>query len=240
MRKISFIMGMPISIDVADSKNEAAIEAAFTRLREIDEIFSTYKPNSEISRFQNDIIRESDLSQDVRTTKKAIESFERITDGYFTAYFNGVYDPTGYIKGWAIAEAATILKKGGITTYLINAAGDIAAASGGQKTWHIALQNPFKQRQSLGTISFQNGAIATSGTYERGGHIINPHTGKPANDLVSATIYGPDIITADVFATACIAMGAEKAIDFIEKQTGYEALLIDVSGGAVASQGFAR
>lgn len=240
MRKVDFIMGIPISIDTADSENEAAINDAFRRLREIDETFSTYKPGSEISRFQKGEISESNLSNDVRSTKKAIEAFEKTTNGYFSAYFNGAYDPTGYIKGWAIAEAAKVLRARGVSTYLINAAGDITTASEGQKTWHIALQDPFNRQASLGTISLKNGSIATSGTYERGNHIIDPHTHKPAELLRSVTVYGPDIITADVFATTCIAMGAKKALGFINKQPGYEALLIDNEGRTTASRGFAR
>lgn len=239
MRKVAFIMGIPISIDTADSKNEAAIEDVFGRLHEIDETFSTYKTNSEISRFQRGELDESALSEDVRTTKKAIETFGSITKGYFSAYFDGAYDPTGYIKGWAIAEAAKVLRTAGVRTYLINAAGDIAAASDGQKTWSIALQDPFKRHSSLGIITLKNGAIATSGTYERGNHIINPLTGKPTQTLVSAAVYGPDIITSDVFATTCIAMGPKKALDFINTQPGYEAFLIDTHGLTMASQGFA-
>lgn len=239
MRKVAFIMGIPISIDIADSNDETAIEHAFNRLRDIDETFSTYKPTSEISRYQKGLIQETDLSKDVRITKKAIESFEKMTDGYFSAYFNGTYDPTGYIKGWAIEEAAHELRAAGTTTYLINAAGDIAAASEGQKTWRIALQDPFRRQESLGTIVLTNGAVATSGTYERGSHIINPHTGKLADYLVSATVYGPNIITADVFATTCIAMGTAKALDFIAHHPNYETLLIDANGSVKTSQGFA-
>lgn len=238
MRKVAFIMGIPISIDIANAENESAIEDAFDRLREIDETFSTYKPSSEISRFQRGLIRESNLSRDVRTTKKAIELFEKMTDGYFSAYFDGLYDPTGYIKGWAIRQAADVLQANGVTTYLINAAGDILASSDSQKDWNIGLQNPFSRQESLGIVSLKNGAVATSGTYERGNHIIDPYTGKAAHSLISATVCGPDIITADVFATTCIAMGAKKALDFINGQAGYEALLIDTAGVTMTSRDF--
>lgn len=232
-------MGIPISIDAPSLHDQAPIAAVQKRLQEIDEMFSTYKPQSEISRYQRGELREDQLNSDVRITKKAVERFEKLTNGYFSATYNGAYDPTGYIKGWAIAEAGKILEGFGITTYLINAAGDIQAASSDSTVWRIGIQNPLSQQSTLGTIALTNGAIATSGTYERGAHIIDPHTHRPAQSLISATVHGPDIIMADVLATTCIAMGSKKAIAFMNTQPNYESLLIDTHGAAHTSRHFA-
>jgi thiamine biosynthesis lipoprotein len=238
MRQVEHIMGIPISIDIPDTTDDAIFNAAFSRLHTIDQVFSTYKPESEISRYRRGELHDQELSSEVRRVKQACQDFENKTAGYFSAYYDGTFDPTGYVKGWAIREAVDILEKHGIHTYLVNAAGDILAASSDEKTWNIALQDPFKRTGSLGTISLKNGAIATSGTYERGNHIINPRTRRVASSTVSATVYGTDIITADVFATTCIAMDAAQAIDFINLQSGYEALLIDSHGLTLASQNF--
>jgi thiamine biosynthesis lipoprotein len=238
MRRIAFIMGIPISIDVPEVTDDIAISAAFERLRTIDVMFSTYKQGSDVSRYQRGELARVDFSDDMQKVWHATNLFKRLTDGYFSAYYGGSYDPTGYVKSWAIQEAGSILEAAGITTYLINAAGDILGASAGKKTWNIALQDPFSRQQSLGTLTLTNGAVATSGTYERGQHITDPHTKQASTSLVSATVYGKNIITADVFATTCIAMGSEKAIDFMNAQKGYEALLIDSHGFVFATNGF--
>ena len=69
-------------------------------------------------------------------------------------------------------------------------------------------------------------AVATSGTYEKGQHILDPRSGKPANAWLSFTVVGPDILQADVFATACFAMGIA-GLDFVSRAAGYEAYGID-------------
>jgi len=233
-------MGIPISIDAPDTTDMSLFEAIFARLREIDEVFSTYKPESEVSRYRRGELHDEQLSSEVRHIKQACKDFENRTAGYFSAYYDGSFDPTGYVKGWAIREAGKILEQRGVRTYLINAAGDILAASIGEKTWNITLQDPFNRQASLGTIGLKNGAIATSGTYERGNHILNPHTEQPTSSVISATVYGRDIITADVFATTCVAMEADKAIDFINQREGYEALLIDAHGLVFVSKNFSN
>lgn len=238
MRQVEHIMGIPISIDTPNNADAAIFETAFSRLRTIDQVFSTYKPESEVSRYRRGELHDQELRSEVRYIKQACQDFENKTAGYFSAYYDGIFDPTGYVKGWAIREAGDILEKHGVRTYLINAAGDILAASSGEKTWNIALQDPFKRANSLGTVGLKNGAIATSGTYERGTHILDPHTKQVTGHTVSATVYGKDIIAADVFATTCVAMQADQAIDFINLQDGYEALLIDSHGLAFASKNF--
>jgi thiamine biosynthesis lipoprotein len=100
------------------------------------------------------------------------------------------------------------------------------ARSGGSKQWHIGIQDPRDKTKILNKLSIGSGAVATSGSYERGAHIINPKTGQPADELLSVSVIGPDIIKADVLATAAFAMGA-RGLDFIRLQDGYEALVIN-------------
>ena len=235
MRRVANIMGIPISIDIPNCQNPELFEMAFTRLHAIDDKFSTYKPGSALNSYRRG---QAGLDKEMQRIKKACDAYEGLTNGYFSAYYNGTFDPTGYVKGWSIQEVGDLLKARGITTFLINAAGDIMAASSGKKTWNISLQDPFSRSKTLGAVTLTNGTIATSGTYERGQHIIDPHTKKTAATLVSASVYGKEIITADVLATACIAMGSDKAIDFMNSQDGYEALVIDTHGFVLASHGF--
>ena len=227
MRHVLFSMGMPISIDIPECKDKALFDSLEKRFHDIDARFSTYKEGSEVCRFQRGEIAQDNLSDEFQLVKAACAHYEQLTDGYFSAYYKkGLYDPTGFVKGWAIHEVGLLIKKAGYGTYLINAAGDIEAASNGDKTWHIGIQHPSDRTQTIGTITLRNGAVATSGIYERGTHIFDPHTHVAQTDIVSATTWGKDVIAADAFATAAIAMGITKALPFI-KEHGYNAILID-------------
>ena len=238
MRRVAHIMGMPISIDIPAAANEQPFEAAFAALRSIDERYSPYKPASEYSRYAQGKLTETDLSDEMQQVKQACETWQTATDDYFSAYFNGKFDPTGYVKGWAIQQAADALEALGYTTYLINASGDILARSTTDHTWRIALQHPRDKQSSFGTISARNLAVATSGSYERGQHILDPHTKQPATSVLSCTVIGPDIIAADVYATALCAMGIPKGLDFINRQPSYEALLVAPDLQAFPSEHF--
>jgi thiamine biosynthesis lipoprotein len=229
MRRVEQIMGLPISIDIPGDDTAQAFSWAFARLRQIDNKFSTYKPNSEVSRFVRQELTEADLSPELKNIIRACRAAEKKTDGYFSAWAAGGFDPSGYVKGWAIAEAGEIIEKKGYKTYCIGAGGDILARSDGSKEWAIGIQDPTDKAKILNKLSISNGAVATSGSYERGAHIINPKTKKPAEELLSVTITGPDIIWADVLATAIFAMGKQKGSEFIKSQPGYQAFIIPVT-----------
>jgi thiamine biosynthesis lipoprotein len=115
-------MGMPISIDIPDCKDEAVFDAAFGRLSRIDDRFSTYKPESEVSRFAAGKIAEADLSDELKEVINACREAELETGGYFSAWAAGAFDPSGYVKGWAVAEAGKAIEKHGYITYCIGAA----------------------------------------------------------------------------------------------------------------------
>jgi thiamine biosynthesis lipoprotein len=225
MRRVEQIMGMPITVDIADCRRREVLDKVFDRFRQIDAGFSTYKPESEVSRYRNGEIAESELSAELKGVIAACKKAESRTEGYFSAWAAGTFDPSGYVKGWAIAEAGEIIEGHGYRTYCINAAGDILARSAGARKWEIGIQDPAEPSKILNKLSISNEAVATSGSYERGQHIYNPKTGKPAGELLSVSVRGPDIIWADVLATALFAMGG-KAESFIKTQPGYGALLV--------------
>lgn len=238
MRRVVQIMGMPVSVDVPAARTGEVFERVFALLRDIDARFSTYKPGSEVSLLQAGTLGEQDMSGQLRRVLADCTHFEKLTSGAFSARFAGRLDPTGYVKGWAIAQAGKLLEESGFGTYLINIAGDMLARSDGPKIWRVALQHPLEQDAAFGMLAFRNGAVATSGTYARGPHIIDPHTGRPAKTWLTVTVTGPDIAAADVFATAVCAMG-EAGPAFIEAQPGYEALFVRPALEAVLTSGFA-
>jgi thiamine biosynthesis lipoprotein len=225
MRKVELIMGMPITLDIPDCNDNDVFDAVFNRLREIDRQYSPYKKDSELTRYQNGELKEKEISAEFKNIIKACQEAERITDGYFSAYFNGKFDPTGYVKGWAGAEAGKVIEKAGYKTYCIGAGGDILARSNSDKVWSIGIQDPKNKSSIIESIADKNVAVATSGNYERGKHIINPKTGKYAGKLLSVSVIGPDIITADVLATAIFARESD-ASSFSKLMVNYKALLI--------------
>jgi thiamine biosynthesis lipoprotein len=234
MRKVEQIMGLPISVDIPGCSDENAFYEVFEKLKGIDRQFSTYKKDSELSKFQRGEIKEEDLSTDFKQIIYACKEASKLTGGYFSAYYLDKFDPTGYVKGWAIARAAEVIEASGIETYCIGAGGDIFAQSNSRKIWNIGVQDPKYKKEIIGKISSKNLAAATSGNYERGNHIVNPKTGEVADDLLSVTVVGPKIITADIFATAIFAEGASGLI-LAEETEDYEAMAIAKNGGIFMS-----
>jgi len=218
-------MGTAVSLDIPGCKAAKVFEAVFERLRQIDKKFSTYKSDSEVSRFARGLLTEAKLSAEVKQIVGACRQAEQWTDGYFSAWAGGDFQPSGYVKGWAIAEAGKVIEKQGHKTYCLGIGGDILARSAGDKVWNIGIQDPKDKSKILNKLSISSGAVATSGNYERGAHIINPKTGQPANELLSVTVNGPDIIKADILATAAFAAG-EGAANLLKKFPDYKSLII--------------
>jgi thiamine biosynthesis lipoprotein len=118
-------------------------------------------------------------------------------------------DPTGLVKGWAAQRAAAELQSAGITSAMINAAGDIVAWGQPEpgRPWLVGVRDP-RRPERLAYIVPVEGAIATSAHYERPGQVLNPRDGTPALGLRSATVVGADLAMADALATGLLAAGA--------------------------------
>ena len=221
MRRVAQRMGMPITVDVPSCKDRIVFDKIFDLFKEIDAKFSPYKNDSELSRYNNGELTKNELSREMKSVIAACEKYKLETNGYFDAWYKD-FDPSGYVKGWAIKKGGDLIKRLGYETYCISAGGDILAASAGEKVWNIGIQDPKNKLDVLKILQISDGAVATSGSYERGEHIINPKTGIPATDLVSITVVGPNIISADVYATAAFAMG-ESGVKFVNEHKGFMA-----------------
>ena len=232
-------MRLPISVDIPDAIDEKPFANVFALLRRIDRRFSPFKKTSELSRIQTGMVPKQAISAEMREVMDACDGLRAQTGGYFSAYFSGRFDPTGYVKGWAVRRASELLEAAGIGTYLINAGGDVLARSNSARVWRIGLQHPIHPGSIAGTVTAGNLAVATSGSYARGQHIIDPVAGRAASGVLSATVVGPDIAIADAFATAVCAMG-KGGVGFIEQQPGYELFLVESDLTAHMSSGFAK
>jgi thiamine biosynthesis lipoprotein len=224
--RVEHIMGMPIGIDVRDAVvQEGALDAAFAVMRRADELFSTYRPDSEISRVNAGELRMDDCSADVQHVLAECERFRRRTDGYFDARAAGTLDPSGLVKGWAVERARETLVRAGVRHGCINAAGDVRVWGGRSDgaPWHVGIRDPLHADRISAVTAVHDGAVATSGAYERGDHVFDPHTGRPARGVLSVTVTGPDLATADAYATALFALGSGEA-DWFSREPGYAAM----------------
>ncbi len=242
MKQLQLLMGMPITVEVVDpSVTEADIDKVFAYFRAVDDIFSTYKEHSEISKINRGELCAEEYSDEMKTILALSEQTKQETQGYFDIQHNGIADPSGIVKGWAIFQAATMLKKAGCTNFYIDAGGDIQVS--GKKDgnpWRIGIRNPFNRKEIVKVLAVMDKGIATSGTAIRGQHIYDPHLlHTPLQDIVSLTIIGPNVYEADRFATASFAMG-KRGINFIEQLPGFEGYMIDASARATFTSGFER
>ena len=242
-------MGTAIVIDVRDpyadtDTRERAIEAAFEQLRGVDRRFSTYKADSEVSRLNAGELAVSQVSPELSWVLAACEDARGLSDGYFDIRGHrrdGTLDPSGLVKGWSIEGAARILEAAGVVNYSINAAGDVLTRGEPEPgtPWRIGIRNPWDPGTTVAVLGARDLAIATSGAYERGEHVIVPHTGRAPDGIASMTVTGPSLTWADAWATAAFAMGV-RGVDWVARELdGYEACAVSADRHLVMSAGFA-
>lgn len=206
-------MGTVFSFDVHESGvPDDALDAAVALLHRIDATFSTYRADSVINQLDRGEVTLDAAPADVRFVLSACALWSTRTRGWFSAYPAGRLDPSGYVKGWAIEQTSELLRAAGSTSHCINGGGDVQcvgdAAPG--RPWRVGITNPRDPTALVTVISGTGLAVATSGSAERGTHILNPFTGQPPVDpLLSLTISGASLIECDVYATAGFAMGAD-------------------------------
>lgn len=236
-------MGMPITIEIVDTNvTNFQINSVFNYFTYVDKKFSTYKPDSEISLINQGKIKRKHYSQDMKQIFNLALKTKKQTQGYFDIKRDQGYDPSGIVKGWAILQASKLLQRNGFKNFYINAGGDIQSLgkNNNNQPWSVGIQHPFNPREIIKVIFPKNHGVATSGTYERGQHILNPLTNHQLqSDIISLTIIGPDIFEADRFATAAFAMG-QAGISFIESLPNLEGYMINRRGIATFTSGFEK
>lgn len=213
------VMGMPVSIHVRASEPTrpdiaAAVERAFAHLRRVDEVFSIWRADSDLLRLQHGEVEAADEGTHPwlgEVVELCLEAEDR-TDGLFSAWRSRpggrtTFDPTGIVKGWAVVGAAAHLEVVEEITWCLGAGGDIAVGAGRglhgvDPVWQIGIEDPGDRRQVADVVTLSRGGIATSGAAARGAHVTDPRTGEGIERAGSATVVGPDLMWADVWATA--------------------------------------
>lgn len=236
------IMGMPVTVDVVDeTAKEENLTEIFEYFEKVDKKFSTYKADSEITKINKGLLGRDNFSAEMAEIFRLSEQTKQQTRGYFDIEMaKNIYDPSGLVKGWAIFNAANLLARRGFANFYVEAGGDIQAVGHNQagEKWKVGIRNPFNKSEIVKVVYLSDRGMATSGSYERGAHIYNPHQPqKKISDIVSLTVIGPNIYEADRFATAAFAMGQD-GINFIEKLAGLEGYIINKDGIASQTSGF--
>jgi FAD:protein FMN transferase len=244
------VMGLPVSIHlrgaaVRDGWLAEAVAAIYDELRAVEALFSTYRADSEVSRVNRGEIRLADAHPMLREVAVLCEEATARTDGCFDARLPSPHggtwwDPSGVVKGWATERAASHLARVVGHDVSVNAGGDVALAVGRADStpWRVGIDDPDRPGEMLAVLRLTTGGVATSGTAARGLHIHDPRTGRPADALHAATVVGPSLLWADVYATAAVVRGPAAA-GWLSGVEGYDALLVSPSGAVATTTGWA-
>lgn len=232
-------MGTVITVDVRDADlTESAMDAVFAWFHDVDETFSTFRTDSEISRLSRGELREHECSSDVREVLALCEEVRLRSKGSFETRRAGRIDPLGLVKGWSAERAATMLEAAGARNFFINAGGDVIVRGRPEpgRAWRLGIRHPEQADRVAAVLAIRDVAVATSGAYERGEHIIDPRSGSPPSGLLSMTVVGPSLTFADAYSTAAFVMG-ERGAAWVAGIDGYDALAITTQRRTVWTAG---
>jgi thiamine biosynthesis lipoprotein len=253
IRRAEEIWGTVISLDVRDEVSDDAVDACYAWFRRVDDIFSTWRADTEIMRIGVGRLAVADASPEVREVLDACEQMRLESNGAFDIRAGGhsraqwrpglaPLDPSGFVKGWALGRAADLLDAAGSRCFSINAGGDVFARGvpAGSRGWRVGVQHPWERDRVAAVVEIGDRAVATSGRYERGDHVLVPATGRPATGLASVTVVGPDPGVADAYATAAVVLGPAEGMRWLATRVGYEGFGITDSRASLLTPGFDR
>jgi thiamine biosynthesis lipoprotein len=221
---------------VSDADLNLAMKQITDFCEDVDRDFSTYKEDSWVTRLRLGKVAIEDCPTDVIEVWDFCAQAKWLSDGAFDPWaVKGGFDPSGLVKGWAADKCADILVAEGVPHVQINAAGDLALRGGWFdsaaeeiKPWSIGVVNPENRMEVVKVYEITDGAIATSGTYERGAHIRDPHTGMIAIGAASATVVGAAGWLCDAMATAVMVGGTDSARWFGQPELqGYQVFAVN-------------
>jgi FAD:protein FMN transferase len=234
-RHIEHCMGTVFSFDLEDTLPSTVLGDALSWLHRMDAVFSPYRHDSDISRLNRDELTITGCAPEVPEILELCRNLTATTGGYFDARVTGVLDPCGVVKGWAIEQLHQRFRDAGSSRHCINGGGDIrcyalpSESNGSMRPWRLGVSDPQHLLHLVTVVEGDDFALATSGSAERGNHILNPYTRRPPEELLSISVTGPDLTRVDAYATAAYAMG-DTARDWIEGLDGIEAFAVRADG----------
>jgi thiamine biosynthesis lipoprotein len=250
--RVEEIWGTAIGVDVRDRLPARTLDDVFAWFLRVDQLFSTWRDDSEICRLARQELRLDDTSAEVRDVLSLCDAVKNRSRGAFDVSFAAdprveprpglaAIDPSGLVKGWALERAAEIICAVGGHNFAINAGGDVLIRghpAPGAK-WRVGIQHPWLRTSVAEVVEGTDLAVATSGRYERGEHIVSPFTGSHPAGLMSVTVVGSDLALADGYATAAVVLGRE-GMDWITTVPDVDALGITDDQQVITTEGFDR
>jgi thiamine biosynthesis lipoprotein len=241
-----------ITVDLRDPVAPTVLDEVFRWFHRVDELFSTWRDDSEITRLGRGTLRLGDVSPEVREVLDLCEQMRAHTWGAFDVNVGGdprvtpreglgPIDPSGLVKGWALDRAGAMLRDASAANFAINAGGDVLVA--GQpdpgEPWRIGIQHPSQRDKVACVVLLTDAGVATSGRYERGDHVIDPRTGQPAVALTAVSVVAHDLAIADGCATGILALG-EESRSWLGEHPDHAVLTIAGDGVVTSSPAFDR
>ena len=216
------------------------------RLQRIDQIASTWKADSEISRYNRAVSKDGfQLSDELREIITLSEQLKVSTGGAFDIHHQGEeIDVSAIAKGYAVDRIAEYLHGDlDIQDFLVEIGGEVKARGNNAKAklWKVAIYIPPSHAHIVGPrVTLNDTSIATSGLYFKGNHIKNAETGHAlGHDLLSCSVIHPSNATADALATALYVMGAEAGLAWANENE-VKAIFIKNDGTVMESTKFRR
>ena len=221
MRRVEHHMGTAISLQTASAPADAA-DRFFAEIGLLEAKFSRFRHDSEVMRLERGELALDDASPQVREVLVRCEALRSSTGGAFDhrpiVDRHELLDPNAFAKGWIIEQAVLHLQFAGVSSYFVNAGGDVVVGTPppGRTSWHVGITHPGDRAAVFATVDLAGAAVATSGRYERGNHIrCTTHPGQHplaatvanGDELASVSVVGPELATADALATAVFASG---------------------------------
>ncbi|XUL91905.1 FAD:protein FMN transferase [Streptomyces galilaeus] len=239
MNRVEHVMGFPVSLRIDDegggSRMDQTADVLFAWLREVDVRFSPFRADSEVCRYDRGELRLPQLSADLTEVLDLCEQYRLATGGAFDVRLPGrPLDPCAVVKGWSVQRAAELLTAAGARRFILNAGGDVVVSGG---PWRVGVRHPEHADQLCTVLELTDGAVATSACYERGDHIVDGRTGRPATGLLSLSVVAASLTEADATATAAFAMGPE-GVDWAAARPGCEVFAVDAERRVRRTPGF--
>jgi thiamine biosynthesis lipoprotein len=242
--QVEHVMGTAVSMtldcgSVPERDIRQAVDDACRLLHALDDTFSTWRTDSPMSKLRRGEVGLADVPPEVPLVLELCAEARDLSGGWFDPWaMPGGVDPTGLVKGWAVEQASQLLLQAGIPAALVNGGGDLAAFGrpAGGRRWRIGIRHPWDP-EALAAVVELDGAVATSGSYERGPHLTDPRTGEPSA-AASATVTGPSLALADALATA-LAVGGDEVLARLSGLPGYDGYLIRHDGTEAATESMA-
>jgi thiamine biosynthesis lipoprotein len=209
------VMGTTASIHVNDTISAAEFEDLVSvlalEMERLEQMFSVYRESSEVNRINRGEVHLLDSSPEILEVLDHCAWLESASGGAFTVRDpnnSELINPTGFVKGWATQCASRIFDDSGLQHWYIGVGGDFICRGGltDVEPWRIGIIDPDDATKLVGEVEVFDGAVATSGTAERGDHIWDAHGDRP-RAFRSVTVTGPSLMWADAYATTVFAMG---------------------------------